>query len=54
MQEAKLYSYWEYYANSAEIIYWNDNSLKVLHAGTLNEHNGSDFKFARFELNGII
>ncbi len=54
MQEAKLYSYWEYYANSAEIIYWNDNSLKVLHAGTLNEHNGPDFKFARFELNGII
>jgi len=54
MQEAELYTYWEYYASSGETIIWNNNSLKVLYAGTLNEHNGPDFQFARFQLNDIV
>ena len=54
MQEAELYSYWEYYADSSETLHWEGNRLKILSTGILNEHSGPDYKFSRFELNGVI
>jgi Protein of unknown function (DUF2851) len=53
MQEAELYNYWQYYARAAKTIHWNKNKLKILQTGQLNEHQGPDFQYARFELNGI-
>jgi hypothetical protein len=54
MQEALLYNYWEYYYNAGQTLYWANSALKILEAGVLNEHNGPDFRFARFKLNDTI
>ena len=54
MQEALLYRYWEYYAASKQVLSWSGNSLRIISAGTLNEHEGPDYQGACFELNGVL
>ncbi len=54
MQETLLYRYWEYYAASKQVLQWRNNSLRIISAGKLNEHEGPDYQGARFEFNGIL
>ena len=54
MQEAQLYKYWEYYAAIKQVLLWQGNTLKIIFAGTLNEHEGPDYRGACFELNGVL
>jgi len=54
MQETELYRYWEFYNKSGDTIFWDNNSLKILDCGDLNEHSGPDFQFACFQFNGIV
>ena len=54
MQEAELYRYWEFYKKSGETLFWENNHLKILDTGDLNQHSGPDFRFARFQFNDII
>jgi len=54
MQEEMLYRYWEYYAATKKQLSWKGNTLKVISAGTLNEHQGPDYQGSRFEFNGVL